>query len=92
MSVDIVVVFNQTSNISFSAAMAHTFKFPFNALVVGNSQAGKSTWLKRFLANIDHMIEGARIIEVVFCSNFNHDYSGAILLRSMHRSNAPIYF
>lgn len=47
--------------------MAHTFKFPFNALIVGNSQAGKSTWLKRFLANVDKMIVGARISEVVFC-------------------------
>jgi len=47
--------------------MAHKLKFPFNGLVVGSSQSGKSTWVKRFLSHLNEMISGAEISEVVYC-------------------------
>jgi hypothetical protein len=46
--------------------MAHKWISPFNSLIVGASQSGKSTFIKRFLANLDEMID-VKIHEVIFC-------------------------
>jgi Poxvirus A32 protein len=46
--------------------MAHKFKIPFNALVCGASQSGKTTWVKKFLSNLNDMLD-KEIFEVIFC-------------------------
>jgi hypothetical protein len=46
--------------------MAHKLQAPFNALLCGASQSGKSTFVKRFLTHLNEMID-TKISEVVFC-------------------------
>lgn len=45
---------------------AHQFKIPFNALICGASQSGKTTWIKKFLTNLNLMLD-KEIYEVIFC-------------------------
>lgn len=46
--------------------MAHILKAPFNALICGASQSGKTTFIKRFLVHLDEMID-TKITEIIFC-------------------------
>lgn len=46
--------------------MAHTFKTPFNALICGSTQSGKTTFIKQFLKHLNEMVD-TQFSEIIFC-------------------------
>lgn len=47
--------------------MALKWKHPFTAIISGPTSSGKSTFIQKFLVNLDHMVD-TKLTEVIYCA------------------------